>query len=187
MESEVGATSFIIQPLQLFITSPVKGQNSVANSERLRQNLMKIIGSMLFYLLVFPCSAFTSKGKAFIFHNQAEDGALEGMSISLAKLTSHIDVEQLQNLSPTEFLVLSSEEFGAFHKLRLEKSVIKAWSLAWKFSFSIGTTIQYDLAHDVTNMNHTLSKNPSLLDTKMLLSKTTLCWQRMSHAKISLS
>lgn len=148
---------------------------------------MKITGSMLFYLQVFPCSAFTSKGKAFIFHNQAEDGALEGTSISLAKLTFRMDAEQLQNLSPTEFLALSSEEVGAFHKLRLEKSVIKAWSLAWKSSFSIGTMTQYDLAHDVTNMNHTLSKNPSLLDTKMLVSKTTLCWQRMNHAKISLS
>lgn len=107
------------------------------------------------------------------------------MAISLAKLTFRMDVEQLQNLSSTEFLALFSEDFGAFHKLRLEKSVIKDWSLAWKFSFSIGTMTQYDLAHDVTNMNHTLSKNPSLRDTKMLLTETTLCWQRMNHAKIT--
>lgn len=93
-----------------------------------------------------------------------------------------MDVEQLQNLSSTEYLVLFCEEFRAFHKLRLKKSVTKACLLARKSCFSIGTRTQWDLAHDVTNMNQTLSKNPSLLDTK-----TTLCWQTRNHDKISLS
>lgn len=67
--------------------------------------------------------------------------------------------------------MILSEEFGAFHKLRLEKNVNKACSLAWKSSFGIGTRTQCDLACDVMNMTHTLSKNPSLLDTKMLLKQ----------------
>lgn len=59
------------------------------------------------------------KAQASIFHNQAVDEPLEGMWVSLAKLS--MEVEQLQKWSPTEFLALFSEEFGAFHRLRLEK------------------------------------------------------------------
>lgn len=107
---------------------------------------------MLFYLYVFLCSACT-RAQAFIFHNQAEGEALEGTWVSLAKLTFSMEVEQLQRWSSTEFLALFAQEFGAFHRLRLEKRVIRATSVQGNLSFSIATMTQYDLAHDVTKMN----------------------------------
>jgi len=79
VELEVRTTSFIIHPLQLFITSSVNGLNFVTNSESLRQNLMKSLGSVLFSFMYFSALHVPARAQAFIFHNQAEVKGLEGM------------------------------------------------------------------------------------------------------------
>ena len=80
--------------------------------------------------MYFSALHVPARAQAFIFHNQAEVKGLEGMWVSLAEITFTVEVEQLQRCSSTEFLALFSEEFSAFHRLRLEKGLL--WQLQSK-------------------------------------------------------